>query len=480
VTTTRGTGPSTWIFVGTCFAIGAYVLLVVISIAQPEPGNLAALVVAPTLVVLTLPIAVRMARADGDPTVVGIVLVAVSLKLAASIVRYFVAIDVYGGTADAIAYHDAGRLLFPAFRALDFSVPTARIPGTGFIQVLTGLLYTGTGASRLAGFFFFAWLGMLGQILCWRAFRIGVPSGDSKRYAVLVLLFPSMLYWPSSIGKEAWMLLTIGLTAYGVARVLRRLRWGLTLTFVGIVGVTMVRPHIALILLASLLVALTLMRWPSDSTLAPVLRFGAIVVVVIATLVVVNQTETFFGVESLDRESVQQTLSSTELQTAQGSSSFTPVPVDTPVDLPFAAGTVLFRPLPWEATNTQMLATAAEGLLLAVLCLVSWRRIASVPRLLRSTPFVTFALAYVVLFIYAFSSFANFGILARQRTQVFPFLFVLLALPVLASRRGSFVERSLRRQAEVSTHDGVDDTTLVEPLERDATTGRAHGRPFGG
>jgi hypothetical protein len=323
--------------------------------------------------------------------------------------------------------------------------------------VLTGVLYTVTGASRLAGFFFFAWLGMLGQILCWRAFKIGVPGGDSKRYAILVLFFPSMLFWSSSIGKEAWMLLTIGLTAYGVARLLRRRRWGLVVTFVGIVGIAMVRPHVSLIILVSLLVALILMRSPPRSTFAPVLRVVAIVVVVVATAVVIDQTETFFGVQGLDQESIQQTLSSTQLRTGQGGSSFEPVAVGTPLDLPLAIGTVLFRPLPWEANNTQMLATAAEGALLALLCVLSWRRLAMALRSLRSTPYVTFALVYVLLFIYAFSSFANFGILARQRTQVLPFLFVLLALAPLRSRH--------RRRLRVAVS-----TSMIHPGRR---TGRA-------
>ena len=53
---------------------------------------------------------------------------------------------------------------------------------------------------------------------CWlfyRAFQIAVPDGDHYRYAKLIFLWPSLLYWPSSIGKDSWMLLTI---AIAVAR----------------------------------------------------------------------------------------------------------------------------------------------------------------------------------------------------------------------------------------------------------------------
>jgi hypothetical protein len=109
--------------------------------------------------------------------------------------------------------------------------------------------------------------------------------------------------------------------------------------------------------------------------------------------------------------------------------------VNSPIDLPLATATVLFRPLPFEASNNQMLLTSAEGVFLAALCVVSWRRLATIPRRVRSTPYVAFSLVFVLLFVWAFSSFGNFGILARQRTQMLPFLFVLLALPATQVRR---------------------------------------------
>ena len=42
---------------------------------------------------------------------------------------------------------------------------------------------------------------------------------------------------------------------------------------------------------------------------------------------------------------------------------------------------------------------------------------------------MTFAVVYIGCFIWAFSGFGNFGILARQRVLMLPFFLVLLALP---------------------------------------------------
>jgi len=50
-------------------------------------------------------------------------------------------------------------------------------------------------------------------------------------------------------------------------------------------------------------------------------------------------------------------------------------------------------------------------------------------RSMRRQPFVAFALVYVAVFTFAFSSVANFGILPRERVQVLPMFLVLLSSP---------------------------------------------------
>ncbi len=59
---------------------------------------------------------------------------------------------------------------------------------------------------------------------------------------------------------------------------------------------------------------------------------------------------------------------------------------------------------------------------------MGWRRLVGAFHVLRSEAYVTFALAYILMFGYAFSAIANFGILTRERVQVLPFLFVPLSL----------------------------------------------------
>ena len=146
--------------------------------------------VAPVLFILSLPIASRAARRDGD-AIGRIVLIAAGVKVfAAPLLRYWMAFSVYGGSADAARYHDAGVGLAPLLRRGIYS-GLGEISGTRFLEVLTGQVYALTGPTRLGVFMVFSWFGFLGCYLFYRAFRIAYPDGDGRRYAMLVFFFPT-------------------------------------------------------------------------------------------------------------------------------------------------------------------------------------------------------------------------------------------------------------------------------------------------
>src|SRR5690606_7310595 len=101
--------------------------------------------------------------------------------------RYVVAFGLYDGQADSSMYSSTGALLARQFREGDFTVDLGRpVQGTGFIQIVTGAVYTVTGATDLGGFLVFSWLGFWGLYLFHRAFVRAVPQGDHLRYARLV------------------------------------------------------------------------------------------------------------------------------------------------------------------------------------------------------------------------------------------------------------------------------------------------------
>jgi hypothetical protein len=229
------------------------------------------------------------------------------------------------------------------------------------------------------------------------------------------------------------MVMTLGMMALGVANLLvgrwRGLLWLGTGTFLS----TIVRPHITLLVFAAFGVALILRRSAGPSARLLARPAGTLLLVagmVVGSLFLFAQTASFFKLDSLDVSSAQSVFEKAQLQTSEGGSSFT-APDPTSVQGYLAAvGTVLFRPFPFEAGSGAAVIAGAEGVLLLALVLTSLRRLSRFPALALRHGYVAFAAAYCGAFIFAFSSINNFGILARERgSQLFPVLFILLAIP---------------------------------------------------
>ena len=390
--------------------------------------------VAPVLLILSLPFANRAARLDGD-AIGRIVVVAAALKvLPAPLLRYWIVFSVYGGSADASRYDAAGRLLAPLFRHGIYR-DLGEVSGTRFIDILTGQVYALTGPTRLGGFMVFSWLGFLGCYLFFRAFRTAYPDGDGRRYALLVFFFPTLLFWPSSIGKEAFMILALGTAALGAANLLAGRFRGLVWLTLGLWGAAVVRPHMALIVGAGLAVAapIALLRGGPQADGRRRGRLGGAVLVLVLLLAgstLIGAAERFFGLQSLNTESTQEVLEDVTHRSGEGGSRFVSSSPNNPVGFVLGAATVLFRPLPLEAHNVQAMLASMEGVALLVLCIRTLRRgLSRLPGELLRRPYVAFSIVYTFAFVYAFSSLENFGILARQRAQLLPALFVIMCVP---------------------------------------------------
>jgi hypothetical protein len=420
--------------------VGGYLVAFGLTAARTSYDVWGALVVGPVLVAVSVPLLARAARAETDPRRVRLLCWALALKLLAAIARFAVGFGIYGGVADAAGYSSHGAAIAAAFRhgvfSLDLGSTGTSFVGTGFVNLATGIVYTVTGATILGGFLVFSWLAFWGLYLLYRAFVLAVPDGDHRRYALLVLLLPSLLFWPASIGKEALMMLGIGTAAYGLARVLVHRRGGFGILGLGLALTAMIRPHITLLIVAATIVGYLLRhRGPRSTVLHPLTKAVGLLALVAALGVVVTRTLNFLGPDVTGQGgSVTAAIQTTESRTSEGGSEFDAHPVSSPVDLPRAFVTVAVRPFPFEAGNPLTLAASVEGCFLLALLAVSWRRLASIPRRLLHDPYLAAAMTFTLLFVIAFSGFSNFGILTRERVQMLPFLLVAVALP--AARRG--------------------------------------------
>jgi hypothetical protein len=438
---------------GVPFVFAIPVMLVVYAIGQAYVGRakgaydvIGAYVVFIGLLLISLPIVIAIGRRDPDPRILRVVKWALFLKLLGGVFRYLVVSELYSGFGDSALYHRAGLQLSALFRDGVYHADIGPVIGTGFIDIVTGVVYTLIGPTKIGGFIFFSWLGFWGLLLFYRAFCIGIPNGDRFRYALLIFFMPSMIFWPSATGKDAWMMFALGLCAYGVARIHVR-RWGgFIVLALGLLASVMARPHVAAIVMVALTASYLFRRSPQrQSPVGPVAKVIGIVVLVALTGLVLRQAESYLNVDSLtNQETITELQDYTRKQTTTGFSKFETPEKGGASSLPLGIVTLLFRPFPWEATSGQSLFASLEGVLLIALFVRGRRRLKSLFRVARDHAPVVFALVYAPIFIYAFSAVGNFAIVGRQRAQLYPFIFVLLALPAAARvKRRSTGPRSL-------------------------------------
>ncbi|MFZ4518098.1 MAG: hypothetical protein ACOYOP_06900 [Microthrixaceae bacterium] len=432
---------------GGVVVVGVLLGLVAVMLDRSALDVWTGLIVLLVLVTVSVPLLQWVARKEGDQWLFTVLVLAVVVHLLFALIRYYFIFAVYKGSADAGRYHEAGTTFASRFRDGEPIHPIPIMEGfpveSQRIGDVTGVLYLITGPSAYAGFFLFSWLCFWGQVLIVRGFKRAVPEGDYRRYTLLVMFLPSLLFWPASIGKEALMIFCLGIIVYGGAMLLGptpQLKGGLY--FVGgVILVLLVRPHVALMSLGGLAVAMGVGTLASSNMTERLgargraVRLVALVALLALAGVAVSVAGQSFADRGADGASAGSALEKALNQSATGNSEFQPVAVTGPAQVPAGVVSVLFRPFPWEARNPNSLLAAAESLLLLGLVAASWRRLATFPKMAVRRPFLVFCLVYVLAFAIGFSFIANFGILARQRVQVLPIVLVFLALPRLDQLR---------------------------------------------
>ena len=349
-------------------------------------------------------------------------------KLIGTLLRYYMAVDLYG-TGDAFRYHTRGVAFAGIWRTLAIPVSDAGGQGTAFTEVVTGLVYSIYTPTMRGGFLMFAFLAFLGQLMFYAAFRPWLKTKALKRYAMAVLFFPSLVFWPASIGKDALMMLFLGLATLGISRLLRRFEpMGLITAGLGLYLAAQVRPHVAIMLALAGTLAFLLMR-RTDRRTGGFRRIVLLVLAVVGLTFAWGAFATDFGVSlegSGDTADPGAFLESVQNQTAQGGSEVSGGIVSNPLDLPAATLKVLFRPLIYEASNIATAVSAVEGTVLLFVIVWKTPMMFRHRRMVRGNPLLLLSFFYTGGFIIAFSSILNLGILARQRVQVLPFLLALL------------------------------------------------------
>lgn len=355
-----------------------------------------------------------------------------SLQLAATSIYYYGAFAV-----DAASYH--GSALRSSLEGAPVRLSASDWGTDGLLMVLTAL-YRSTTPSMLLGFVVFSALGLAGKVLFARSVLSlsGTIGNAAVWVAAATVTLPSFVWWTGPISKESIVVLGMGIVLASLLRGERSTPSAAGI-ILGLSIIALVRAHVTLLLASAVLVHLIVAyRLPY---VRGGRRLGLLAIATVVTLSSVALGAQYLGAEEIgglpeERIALAQ-------RTAEGGSTVVSRPIRSPIDVPPAILTLVFRPFPWEAFSVLTVAQSLEGLVLLVTLtslLLRRRR----GRLIAVTGAAAVrvkairwaAVTYLAGFLYAFSSVAyNLGLVSRQRTQVWFPLLLLLSTTFVSVRR---------------------------------------------
>lgn len=364
-----------------------------------------------------------------------------AVQVAASMIYHYSEVAL-----DAGFFHGSAARIAATREAIVF--PSGNWGNEGVFLVLSSI-YRLTGASILLGFVIFASIALLGKVLFARAMLTLIPllGRPAERIAVGVVLLPSFVWWTAAISKEAIVVLGTGVVFASLFR-----PGGAAPSLVGIVAglaiITIVRAHVTLLLAAAVYVYLFF------AFQLPQRRGGRRAwLLVLGSIVVVGGL--LFGVRYLGADGLgglEDVRIEVSARSEAGGSTIESRPIRSPIDLPLAIFTMMFRPTLLEffsvITFAQAVETTASGLLVLWILTQSRRRMRN-PRTganaIQLRAIRWFGWFYASSFVYAFSGSYNLGLISRQRAQLWmPLLLVLAASLVSARRTAPVPVRSAR------------------------------------
>ena len=384
------------------------------------------------------------ARRAPTPSVRRLLWAGLALRLVGGLFYLAVHETAYGGG-------DYSLYTLQAFAALED-------PGTGVVYPVLdayGGYFNGTAATSLVAwgvalvigrstvglFLVFSAVNFAGAAFFGAAFERAYPDLDPTSFYRWVMLFPSLWFWPSPLGKDALILAGLGLSTLGfVGRSRRQWAWVLS----GLAAVFLIRVSYVVIAAAAFAAGGLVGRNRKGTELQWIVTFVVVALGTYAALPLVIES---VGFTITDLSTTIDQIDQRADASSYGGSAFEPA--RNPIS---AIVTALFRPFPWEASGILMLASSAEVLLLCGLVVRRRRAVSAFLRRHWRSEFAVVSLAFTLaLALLVGLAVANFGTLVRQRVVLYPFLFVVLAgYPYRARVLSPLGSAALRRRRSVA------------------------------
>lgn len=361
------------------------------------------------------------------------------------------AIDYYGqkGSSDILQYMRQGQEIVSLLQtqpaeAFELLRQTLGL-GTKLFQWIFAVLLLVTGGSLSSLTIIFTWLGVLGGFYFAKAYWAHLEHEQWGWFVLLLFFFPSAIFWLTFPLKDAYIFWGLGWLTYGISIFpTARLRQSLPLIIGAELVSFIIRPYYALFFGGAIIAAEAWRFIQARRQRTPINLGGSISLILFnGLLLLILVANGFFLTEGLDSPqgliAYQQVANdsvnvpSSSVDSAPEASL--PIWITFPLERIWYVFTVLFRPLPWEATNLLTLFAALENVGLLILLGLSLWHLRRIIKDALNDPFLLFALALAVLFVAAFSlQVSNFGTMMRVKVTVFPFIFPFVAIALAGFR----------------------------------------------
>ncbi|MGA9583076.1 MAG: hypothetical protein WBR13_14030 [Allosphingosinicella sp.] len=362
----------------------------------------------------------RFARANESRSRLALFVLLLLMHLGAAL-AYFLYAQSFGSDAK-LYYYDEYNLFADGENGL----------GTIFLVNFVQFLKTSVGGSYLDYFLLFQAAGFWGLLFVLRSFdeihgELGQPNFN--RFYLLLFL-PGLHFWTSAIGKDGLVFLGVAMCTWAAFRLQTRyLVFG-----AGVVVALLVRPHIALIALVALALAVLLGRNTRMLTRIALLAVTVGGIFSVAGLV----SDTFAGLNLTNADAMTEFIQTRSNVNEESGGDIDIIGASFPVKLV----SLLFRPLFIDATGMLGYAASLENLVLLLIVLTVLIRFRTALQVARGAMFARFAaILFVTLTLLLAMVNYNVGLGLRQKMMVMPCLlsFFVALLAVRKARRQAAV-----------------------------------------
>ncbi len=290
-----------------------------------------------------------------------------------------------------------------------------------FVHYLTYIL----GDSYYTIKVFFSFIGFLGLIFFYKTYKYisykNKTFHPNDKFIYVLFLFPSILLWSSTLGKDPLNLFFVSIFIYGFIRLDEKF----SVKNISLIAISL----ICLFYLRIWWVAIMLLPVIMYGVLYPNKRILPIIVVLSpVALYVVLQVFEARSIQSMSDIFSQMTYLS-EAFTLRGGSNLKPVEINGMYDylIQYVPNlfTALYRPMIWEASSIFALLSAIEN---TVILYFSFKYIIYIfSSKIKYLPYLVFVII-IWSIPYSILSSANLGTGARFKLQVLPLILIIISL----------------------------------------------------